>query len=88
MALPEWPLSPFEHQGDAAPDPSPRPLDSARPQGVGLRTAFLLIGGLLSLVAGGIVAVQLQRGSISTTSAPQNRAPRARNASGGRPGRD
>ncbi len=61
----------FEHQGDAAPDPSPRPLDSGRQQGVGLRTAFLLIGGLLSLIAGGIVAVQLQRGSISTTSAPR-----------------
>lgn len=41
------------------------PAAAPRPQGTSLRPAFLLIGAVLGLVAGGIVAFQLQGGSLS-----------------------
>ncbi len=51
---------------DLIRDAAPRtPAAAPRPQGTSLRTAFLLIGAVLALVAGGIVAFQLQGGSFS-----------------------
>jgi hypothetical protein len=51
---------------DLTRDAAPRTRAAApRPQGTSLRTAFLVIGAVLALVAGGIVAFQLQGGSLS-----------------------
>ena len=60
--------APVDVEGPSAPAgaQSPRVSNPARPQGTSLRAAFLLIGGALSLVAGGIVAFQLQGASLST----------------------
>src|SRR5688572_1971945 len=72
---PDDPLDAFAPEGASpavsATAAAPRPLASApsRPQGTSLRTAFLMIGAVLSLFAGGIVAFQLQAGSAFLQSA-------------------
>jgi len=53
---------------ESGPDLRPPASARSRPQGTSLRTAFLIIGAVLSLVAGGIVAFQLQAGSASLLS--------------------
>ncbi len=55
--------------GEGGPDLQPHASAPSRPQGTSLRTAFLMIGAVLSLVAGGIVAFQLQAGSAALQSA-------------------
>ncbi len=54
---------------EGGPDLHPHASTPSRPQGTSLRTAFLMIGAMLALVAGGIVAFQLQAGSASGQSA-------------------